>query len=353
MSLPTDEALGRSEAYLELHERLAQVAKVDRPVLLVGERGTGKELAAARLHYLSPRWQGPLVSLHCAALNPGVLESELFGHEAGAFTGAVARRKGRFEMADSGTLFLDEIAHTPEPVQIKLLRVAEYHTFERVGGMQSLKVDVRLVAASNQDLPSLVAQGQFAADLLDRLAFEVVTLPPLRARGDDVLLLAHHFAARMAVSLRQEDPPEFSDYAISQLFDHQWPGNIRELKNVVERAVARAEGDVIRLLDLDPFHSPWRPQPPTPGAAAAPSSPASNMAGVTVPMDLPQAVLELEQGALIAALAAGQHKQKEAARLLGLSYHQFRALYRKHHPNKKGDESGLAQQAGKEEFSRQ
>lgn len=328
---------------MECHERLAQVAKVDRPVLLVGERGTGKELAAARLHYLSPRWQGPLVSLHCAALNPGVLESELFGHEAGAFTGAASRRKGRFEMADGGTLFLDEIAHTPAPVQIKLLRVAEYYTFERVGGMQSITTDVRLVAASNQDLPKLVAEGLFAADLLDRLAFEVITLPPLRARGEDILLLARHFASRMAVSLAHEEAPLFSDYAVSQLHGYGWPGNIRELKNVVERAVARTDGEMIQTLDLDPFQSPWRPLPAKEPAfrkeEALPGAGKANI--VTLPIDLRSAVQSFEKQALNAALAACQLKQTEAARLLGLNYNQFRALYRKYSFESKKSQGGI------------
>lgn len=334
-SAASTEALGRSEAFLEAHERLALVARIDRPVLLAGERGTGKELAAARLHYLSPRWQGPFLTLHCAALNPGVLESELFGHEAGAFTGAVARRKGRFELADGGTLFLDEIAHIPMPVQVKLLRVVESQVFERVGGMQSIRTDVRLVAASNRDLPSLAARGEFAPDLLDRLAFEVVTLPPLRARGEDVLLLAEHFARKMAVELGQARAPEFSEHAVAQLRDHPWPGNVRELKNVVERAVARApsqeDENTIRILDLDPFHSPWRPQEPaarenapTPRPGALPGLPLS------LPLSLPDAVSRLEQEALAAALAASGHRQAEAARLLGLTYHQFRALYRKY-----------------------
>ncbi|GAB7079188.1 phage shock protein operon transcriptional activator [Megalodesulfovibrio paquesii] len=336
MPAASTEALGRSEAFLEAHERLAQAARIERPVLLAGERGTGKELAAARLHYLSPRWQGPFITLHCAALNPGVLESELFGHEAGAFTGAVSRRKGRFELADGGTLFLDEIAHIPMPVQIKLLRVVESMEFERVGGMQSIRVDVRLVAASNRDLPALAARGTFAPDLLDRLAFEVITLPPLRARGEDALLLAEHFARKMAVELGRADPPRFSAYALRQLAEHPWPGNVRELKNVVERAVARVDdGDEIALLDLDPFASPWRPQEPcfAPDTSPRPedtASPAPQAPLLRLPLSLQDEIARLEQEALTTALAAAGHRQGEAARLLGLSYHQFRALYRKY-----------------------
>ncbi|WP_373854686.1 sigma 54-interacting transcriptional regulator, partial [Lonsdalea populi] len=178
-------------------EQVSQLAQLNKPVLVIGERGTGKELIASRLHYLSPRWQGPFISLNCAALNENLLDSELFGHEAGAFTGAQKRHLGRFERADSGTLFLDELATAPMLVQEKLLRVIEYGVLERVGGGQSLQVDVRLVCATNDDLPALAAQGKFRADLLDRLAFDVVQLPPLRQRQQDIMLLADHFAVQM------------------------------------------------------------------------------------------------------------------------------------------------------------
>jgi len=196
---PITEALGQSEPFLDFQERLSRVAPVNRPVLLVGERGTGKELAASRLHFLSNRWQGPLVALNCAALSPTLIESELFGYERGAFTGAQQRRVGRFEAADEGTLFLDEIGTIPLEVQEKILRVVEYGTFERVGSPQSVEVDVRIIAATNADLGGLVERGRFKQDLLDRLSFEVLCLPPLRDRREDILLLARHFAAAMAL----------------------------------------------------------------------------------------------------------------------------------------------------------
>ena len=192
------EALGRSEAFLDFQARLSRVAAIDRPVLLVGERGTGKELAARRLHYLSLRWDHPLVALNCAALAPSLIESELFGHEAGAFTGAQQRRAGRFEAADTGTLFLDEIGSIPLQVQEKILRVVEYGTFERVGSADVVEVDARIVGATNADLRALVCEGRFKQDLLDRLSFEVLHVPPLRERAEDLLLLANHFAAHMA-----------------------------------------------------------------------------------------------------------------------------------------------------------
>ena len=172
-----------------------------RPVLCIGERGTGKELAVSKLHYLSPRWQGPLVALNCAALSPALIESELFGHEEGAFTGATGRRTGRFEAAHGGTLFLDEIAQIPIEVQEKILRVVEYGMFERVGSSQPIQVDVRIVGATNADLMALAAAGRFKRDLLDRLSFDVLLLPPLRERREDILLLANHFAARMTFEL--------------------------------------------------------------------------------------------------------------------------------------------------------
>lgn len=321
------EMLGKSDAFLACNERVAQVAAVDRPVLIVGERGTGKELAAARLHYLSQRWQNPFVALNCAALTPSLLESELFGHEAGAFTGAVARRIGRFEAADNGTLFLDELASMPLRAQEKVLRVVEYGEFERVGGMRSVRVDVRLVAATNVDLPSLTRKGRFKRDLLDRLCFEVVTLPPLRARGDDVLELALRFAASMALELGLAQTPSFAPRVLEQLRAHHWPGNVRELKNVVERSVFHAQDDVVQELDLDPFASPWRPEAEAPARERIRPEPSMS---VTPPLDLQARLRDIEVTALRQALEQSRHNQRAAAQLLGLSYNQFRGLYRKH-----------------------
>ena len=326
-----EEALGRSEEFLAFQDRLSQVAGIDRPVLIVGERGTGKELAARRLHYLSPRWEGALVALNCAALSPGLIESELFGHEAGAFTGAVQRRAGRFEAADGGTLFLDEIANIPLEVQEKVLRVVEYGTFERVGSAQRVEVDVRIVGATNADLAGLAGEGRFKRDLLDRLSFEVLFLPPLRDREGDVALLANHFAARMAFELGRSEVPVFSAAALAALETHPWPGNVRELKNVVERAVCHAESSAIGHIEFDPFRSPYAPRPRRPAAEegaeaqsdAAPQGPAERT-------PLKEAVRDLEVRLLREGLKEARYNQKEAARLLGLTYHQFRGLYRKH-----------------------
>ena len=323
------EALGQSEVFLEFQERLSRVALVNRSVLLMGERGTGKELAASRLHFLSSRWKGPLVALNCSALTPSLIESELFGYEKGAFTGAERRRTGRFEAANGGTLFLDEIGTIPIEVQEKILRVVEYGTFERVGSSESIEVDVRIIAATNSDLVALVAEGRFKQDLLDRLSFEVLFLPPLRERKEDILFLANHFAARMAFEIGREEIPRFSDEAISELESYSWPGNVRELKNVVERAVYRSDSSLITDIVFDPFHSPHVdhriPKEERPMAE-------THTPSIDNLLDKPvkEAVRELEIRLLKKALKETKYIQRKAAQVLGLTYHQFRGLYRKY-----------------------
>lgn len=229
--------LGESPAFLAVLDKVSRLAPIDRPVLVIGERGTGKELIAQRLHYLSKRWEQPLVSLNCSTLSEGLIDSELFGHESGSFTGAKGRHQGRFERAEGGTLFLDELATAPLSVQEKLLRVIEYGQYERVGGNQVLNANVRLVCATNANLPQMAQQGTFRADLLDRLAFDVIHLPALRHRPEDIALLAEHFAIRMCRELQLPLFVGFSPNALHQLQAYSWPGNVRELKNVVERAV--------------------------------------------------------------------------------------------------------------------
>ncbi len=349
-----DRLLGESELFLEFQERLSRTAPIDRPVLLVGERGTGKELAAARLHYLSGRWGGPFIAVNCAALSPSVLESELFGHEAGSFTGAARRRAGRFEAADGGTLFLDEIGRIPMEVQEKILRTVEYQRFERMGSSEAIEVNVRIVAATNVDLRELAASGRFKRDLLDRLAFEVLFLPPLRRRTGDLELLANHFAARMAHELGRRDVPAFSPSACAALGNYDWPGNVRELKNVVERAVARTESDRIERIDFDPFRPPFelRLEPAAGDGGRGGGDGGRGVgdggrgaggegrgvrdegrggaSGVGARTSLPEAVREVEHRMLTEALEAAQFNQRKAAEALGLTYHQFRGLYRKH-----------------------
>jgi psp operon transcriptional activator len=335
MAIASDKHLiGESPAFLETVERVSAAAPLNKPVLLIGERGTGKELMAERLHYLSPRWQRQLVKLNCAALPESLLESEMFGYEAGAFTGANKRHRGRFERADGGTLFLDEIASMSLRLQEKLLRVIEYGQFERLGGDATLQVDVRVVGAANLDLPQLAREGRFRADLLDRLSFDVITLPPLRYRREDIDLLAEHFALGMVKELRRQYFPGFTETAVARLREYDWPGNLRELKNVVERAVYRCgEDEFVDEVEFDPFRSPYRPladaneqqaesEPVAPAAAPA--------AAVMLPMDFKRHISELEQSILAEALDASRHNQRRAAELLGLSYHQLRGYLRKY-----------------------
>lgn len=317
-----DNLLGEANRFLEVLEQVSRLAPLDKPVLVIGERGTGKELIANRLHYLSSCWQGPFISLNCAALNENLLDSELFGHEAGAFTGAQKRHPGRFERADGGTLFLDELATAPMLVQEKLLRVIEYGELERVGGSQPLQVDVRLVCATNADLPQMVEDGTFRADLLDRLAFDVVQLPPLRERQSDIMLMANHFAIQMCRELRLPLFPGFTDRAQNTLMSYRWPGNIRELKNVVERSVYRHASSEIPLdeIIINPFHR----QPAPESVESTPST------GPALPLDLRQFQLDQEKTLLQASLQQARFNQKQAAELLGLTYHQLRALLKKH-----------------------
>ena len=321
------EALGESDVFLAFQEQLSRVAGIDRPVLIVGERGTGKELAARRLHYLSARWERPLVTLNCAALAPSLLEAELFGHEAGAFTGATRQRSGRFEAADGGTLFLDEIGLIPVVVQEKILRAVEYGGFERVGSSVATYVDTRIVAATNVDLPRLAEEGRFKQDLLDRLSFEVLYLPPLRHRAGDTMLLARHFASAMAVELDLARVPRFSTNAVKALESYNWPGNIRQIKNVVERAVFHSEGRPIERIDFDPFHAARMPE----GATRQPTTPGrATPAALSPARPLREALRELEIRAVRDALEQAHYHQGKAAGLLGLTYDQFRRLYRKY-----------------------
>jgi psp operon transcriptional activator len=324
------EALGQSETFLDFQERLSRVAPVDRPVLLVGERGTGKELAASRLHFLSLRWQGPFVTLNCATLSPSLIEAELFGYEKGAFTGAERQRSGRFEAADGGTLFLDEIGSIPMEAQEKILRVVEYGSFERVGSSQPIEVDVRIVGATNADLSVMAEREDFKRDLLDRLSFEVLFLPPLRYRGEDIMLLASHFATRMSFELGRSEIPIFTERVVEAMETNSWKGNIRELKNVVERAVYRSDTGIIDTVVFDPFVSPYK------AVADAGEEPDSAESGIICATGGPEAVSikraveELEKTMMHEALKVCRFNQRKAAAHLGLTYDQFRGKIRKY-----------------------
>ncbi len=343
--------IGQSPEFLALLEHVSLAAGLSRPVLLIGERGTGKELIAARLHYLSKRWDRPLVKLNCAALAESLLETELFGYEPGAFTGATKKHPGRFELAHTGTLFLDELASMSPRVQEKLLRVLEYGEFERVGGRETLRVDVRVVGATNANLPAMAASGEFRADLLDRLAFDVITLPPLRSRLSDIVPLAEHYATRMTLELKREFFAGFSPTAQAALLAYPWPGNVRELKNVAERAVYRMgdPNEAIECVNFDPFASAYAAKSTVASVAAKfettantafdsnlPCAETAQPQGTEFPpvapfaIGLEQQVQALELKRLQQALDATRFNQRKAAELLQLSYHQLRGYLRKY-----------------------
>ena len=327
--------IGQSGAFLDAVERASRAAPMRRPVLVIGERGTGKELIAERLHRLSTRWDEPLVTMNCAALPETLIEAELFGHEAGAFTGATKQRVGRFEEADKGTLFLDELGTLSMGAQERLLRAVEYGEVTRIGSSRPIRVDVRIVAATNEDLPAKAARGEFRADLLDRLSFEVITLPPLRVREGDVEVLGDYFGRRMAAELGWEGWPGFAPHVAEELQNHDWPGNVRELRNAVERAVYRWDDweQPIGHVQFDPFDSPWKPvSPPTPnkpaeGRAVQPASPSTDFEAID---DLRLAVDAHERAIVEHALGKHRWNQRQTAKALGLSYDQLRHCIKKH-----------------------
>jgi len=328
---PTQAIIGEAPAFLEMLEHVSRAAVLEKPVLVIGERGTGKELISARLHFLSPRWKQPLIKVNCAALTESILESELFGHEAGAFTGASRTHVGHFERADGGTLVLDELATVSLRMQEKILRVIEYGELQRVGGTETLQVTVRIVGSTNADLQRLAAQGDFRDDLLDRLAFDVVTVPPLRERLEDILPLAYAFAVNMASDMKRQYFAGFSPRASSALLRHDWPGNVRELKNAIERSVYRSDDPDMPIdkIAFDPFDSPFR----LPAKAKLPAEDESMRKAertVVLPMDITARLLQVERGLLDAALEKSRFNQRVAADLLGLSYHQLRGKIRKH-----------------------
>lgn len=349
------EIIGNASSFTQALEHLSKLAPLDRPALILGERGTGKELAAERLHYLSNRWDKPFLKINCAALTKDLLESELFGHEAGAFTGASKRKYGRFERANGGTLFMDELGTLSLAAQEKLLRVIEYGEMERLGGEQTIEVDVRIIAATNQDLPKAVKTHEFRADLLDRLSFDVIHLPPLRYRQEDILELAYYFAQRMCGELNQDWFAGFSDGAIQKMENYAWPGNIRELKNVVERSIYRWQDETQPVDDiiLDPFQSPFNAineaepitesmaeknidsekEANTPELDLAASSGSNNNNLITAYLkgeNLTDYLLRVERKLIETALQDTHQHQGKAADALGLSYHQLRGLLKKH-----------------------
>jgi psp operon transcriptional activator len=328
---PVQPIIGEAPVFLAMLEHVSRAAQLNKPVLVVGERGTGKELIVSRLHFLSPRWEQPLIKVNCAALTESILESELFGHEEGAFTGAARTHVGHFERADGGTLVLDELATISLRMQEKILRVIEYGELQRVGGSDTVNVDVRIAGATNANLPALTAEGRFRADLLDRLAFDVITVPPLRERTEDILPLAYAFAVNMVSELKYEYFAGFSARASSALLRNRWPGNVRELKNAVERSVYRVsdENDQITNIAFDPFDSPFR-LPDSKNVVTRKPLATDEKKKVLLPMNLKARILATERELLVAGLERARFNQKVAAELLGLTYHQLRGKIRKH-----------------------
>jgi formate hydrogenlyase transcriptional activator len=315
------ELTGDSPAMKAVRLAIQQVGRTDSTVLILGETGTGKELVARAIHQLSPRREHLLVTVNCAALAPGVIASELFGHEAGAFTGATRRRTGRFELAHQGTIFLDEVGEVPPETQVMLLRVLQERTIERVGGSEPVAVDVRVIAATHRDLTAAVAQGRFRADLFFRLNVFPIPVPPLRQRREDVPDLVRHFLHRFGRRLGKP-VADVSPAAMRLLTEYHWPGNVRELENIVERAVIVTAGDT---LQVDPH---WLPKARTDGAVPA----------------TPSGLAEVERRAILDALERCRGKiygPGGAAAALGLKPTTLYGKMRKHHiPKHPPDQRG-------------
>ncbi len=306
--------VGQSPAICALLDTIEKVAPIPRPVLIVGERGTGKELVAAAVHRLSPRADEPFITINCAAVPKDLLGSELFGHEKGAFTGADKRKLGLFELADRGTLFFDEVGNMPMPFQKSVLRIIEYQSFTRVQGTETIHVDVRIIAATNADLSDLAARGEFRDDLRDRLAFETIVVPPLRERPEDIPLLAEHFTEALVREAPSLSPKTLSPAAIEALQGYPWPGNVRELRYTIERALYKTQGDTIEPADL---------ALPKPDAAHAET-------GALDEGPLEERVAQFERRLIENALEAAGGNQAKAAEALGITYDKFRYLYRKY-----------------------
>jgi DNA-binding NtrC family response regulator len=312
-----EQIIGRSPVLGETLTRAAQVARTETTALITGESGTGKELVARAIHHASPRADGPFVAVNCAALPDTLLESELFGHERGAFTGADRRKPGRFELAARGTLFLDEIGELSPGVQVKLLRVLQEREYQRLGGTATLKADVRLIAATNRDLMAEMAAGRFRSDLFYRLSVFNVHLPPLRERGDDVLLLADSFIRTLAAKMGKADVALSRD-AVELLRRHPWPGNIRELQNAIERGLITCDGTLITAAHLA------IPLPSEPAASPRPPEGVRPAAGS-------MALDELERKAIVDALQRTHGHKARAAALLGLTRFQLYSRLKRYH----------------------
>ncbi|HEX7701486.1 MAG TPA: sigma 54-interacting transcriptional regulator, partial [Kofleriaceae bacterium] len=323
--------IGESSALREVLAKVEQVAPTFSTVLLRGETGTGKELVAHAIHINSPREEKPFVRVNCAALAPGVLESELFGHEKGSFTGAMERRRGRFELADGGTLFLDEVGDLPMEVQIKLLRTLQERELERVGGNETIKVDVRVVSATNRNLEKMIEEGDFREDLYYRLNVFPINLPPLRDRLDDLPVLANHFVAKFARSMGMA-PAGLSPDGMAKLRDYNWPGNVRELENIIERAMILSRGAPLAAVHLDFV----RRMAPNQSGVVPVVIPASASGPAVVPAtsedgkSLAERLLDSERKEIVAAVEKSRGNIASAARQLGINRSTLYYRLRKH-----------------------
>ena len=325
--------IGESAALNEVLTKIEQVAPTASTVLLRGETGTGKELVAHAIHINSPREEKPFVRVNCAALAPGILESELFGHEKGSFTGAMERRRGRFELADGGTLFLDEVGDLPMEVQIKLLRTLQEREIERVGGNETIKVDVRVVSATNRNLEKMIEEGEFREDLYYRLNVFPINLPPLRDRLDDLPVLANHFAAKFARQMGK--PPQgLSPDGMAKLREYNWPGNVRELENIIERAMILSKGLPLASVHLD-FGRRAATHSNTPSGSVPVMAPAAASAPIPVVAtddgrSLAERLLESERKEIVAAVEKSRGNIASAARMLGINRSTLYYRLRKH-----------------------
>ncbi len=304
----TANIVGNSSELLNVLKKAEAFAPVPRPLLIRGERGTGKEMLARFIHSKSTYADGPFIAVNCAVFNDELLSSELFGHEKGAFTGSVARHRGCLENAFGGTLFFDEVGNMSPRFQESLLRVFETRQFRRLGGRETISVDVRFVFATNADLEAMMAQGEFRNDFYDRIAFETLTLPPLRQRRQDIPLLIRHFTLMLAGEIPNFEPKQFSGQAVRRMVDYYWPGNIRELKNVVERLQLQPGDEIVQMSDL-----------PLEITAAAPAGNTFN-----------EKVEAFKKHLILSAWLDSGKNQKKAADRLGISYDQFRHYYRKY-----------------------
>ncbi len=298
--------IGKSKKMQDIFDTIQKVAPSGATVLIEGESGTGKELVARSIHFNSPRREKPFVAVNCSALAESLLESELFGHEKGAFTGAVATKKGRFELADGGTLFLDEIGELSQNLQVKMLRVLQEKAFERVGGVRSISVDIRIIAATNKDLLQEMKAGRFREDLFYRLNVVHLSLPPLKARKEDIRLLVNHFIKKYASERKSAVPVAGVDQEVDRLFyDYSWPGNIRELENVIERVMILSPGEIIRVSELpkgfnDNVYNTL------------------HLEGIPADAKLYDTLAEIEKTMILRALKISNNVQSHAAALLGI-----------------------------------